>query len=255
MNITWDANKYKDNFSFVPQYGSSVIELIDFTKARSAIDLGCGNGTLTALLKEKGLSVIGMDSSKEMLQLARSKYPDIVFKEADATDFEIDEKVDVVFSNAVFHWIDKEKQPQLLQCISNALAPGGQLVFEFGGYGCAESIHSTLARIFNEYGYDYKRCFYFPTIGEYAPLIEKAGLVVKTALLFDRPTPQKGENGLADWIRMFVKTPFEIIPNEDLKEEIISSAVDALKGKLYKDGVWYVDYVRIRMRADKPSDK
>ena len=65
MNILWDADKYKQNFSFVHQYGSGVMELIDFAQAKTAIDLGCGNGALTAVLKEKGLSVTGLDASPE----------------------------------------------------------------------------------------------------------------------------------------------------------------------------------------------
>ena len=59
MNIQWDGERYTKAFSFVPAYGSSVMELIDFAGADSAIDLGCGNGALTKKLQEKGLSVIG----------------------------------------------------------------------------------------------------------------------------------------------------------------------------------------------------
>ena len=55
MNILWDADAYKQNFTFVHQYGVSVMELIDFRNALTAIDLGCGNGVLTAAIKEKGL--------------------------------------------------------------------------------------------------------------------------------------------------------------------------------------------------------
>lgn len=254
MNIAWSAEQYKENFSFVPEYGNSVMELIDFDTAKTAIDLGCGNGTLTAVLKEKGLRVVGVDASKEMLALAKAEHPDIAFVQSDAAELIVSEKVDVVFSNAVFHWIDQEKQQGLLQHISNALNPSGQLVFEFGGYGCAECVHSALEKVFNEYGYDYQRCFYFPTIGEYAPLVEKAGLIVKTALLFERPTRQKDENGLENWIKMFVKTPFEIISDETTKEKIIKKVVDRLRKQLYIDGSWYIDYVRIRMKAVKPIE-
>lgn len=251
MNIRWNAENYKENFSFVPQYGNSVAELIDRSRAKTAIDLGCGNGTLTAALKEKGLQVTGIDGSAEMIALARAEHPDIEFVQADATKFVVSEPVDVVFSNAVFHWIDQEKQPQLLRHIADAVKPGGQLVFEFGGYGCAESIHAMLETVFAEYGYSYPRTFYFPTIGEYAPLVEQAGFCVRTALLFDRPTPQKGADGLENWIRMFVKAPFAGIPDEETKDAMIRETVRRLRDRLFVDGVWYVDYVRIRMSADK----
>ena len=116
MNIQWDGEQYTKAFSFVPAYGSSVMELIDFAGADSAIDLGCGNGTLAKKLQEKGLSVIGIDASGELLAIARKHYPEIPFIQADATAFSVEKPVDVVFSNAVFHWIEAEKQPKKSFC-------------------------------------------------------------------------------------------------------------------------------------------
>lgn len=82
---------------------------------------------------------------------------------------------------------------------------------------------------------------------------------MECALLFDRPTVQKTEQGLENWIRMFVKEPFAGISDE-MKEEIIQETVEALRGRLYQDGKWFVDYVRIRikaslLRADNQTEK
>ena len=251
MNIKWDADKYTSDFSFVHQYGNDVTELIDFHKNSTVLDLGCGNGALSKILYDKGYVVKGIDASKELLDIAKKNYPDIEFIQADATSFSLKEPVDVVFSNAVFHWIDKERQQDMLKCIYDALKENGQFVFEFGGYGNNQLIHKALEEVFREYNYIYKMPFYFPTIGEYSSLMENAGFTVKYAVLFDRPTELKGENGLKDWINMFVKAPFTGIKSIDVKEAIIDKAVDNLKGILYKDGKWYADYVRIRMRAIK----
>ncbi len=92
--------------------------------------------------------------------------------------------------------------------------------------------------------------FHFPTIGQYAPMLEKAGFKIEYAALFDRPTPQNGADGLANWIRMFVKEPFEKMEKK-IKEEIISDAVSRLRDRLYQNGCWIVDYVRIQFRAVK----
>lgn len=86
--------------------------------------------------------------------------------------------------------------------------------------------------------------------GGYAPLLEKEGLKVQFARLFDRMTELKGENGLTDWIQMFVKTPFTSM-DSSLKEDIIRHAVQSLEQELYQDGKWYADYVRLRIRAVK----
>lgn len=81
-------------------------------------------------------------------------------------------------------------------------------------------------------------------------MLERHGLQVRAALLFDRPTPQQTEDGLADWIRMFDKAPFAGV-SEELQETIIREAVETLRPVLYYDGRWYVDCVRIRIKAVK----
>ena len=206
MNIKWDADKYTKDFSFVHQYGNDVAELINCEKGGTLIDLGCGSGALTKVLQEKGFRVTGMDSSEELLETARRKYPGIPFIWADAADFSVEEAVDVIFSNAVFHWIDKEKQTNMLACVHRALKGKGQFVFEFGGHGNNARIHGVLAEVFSEHGYE------------------------------------------KEWIRMFVKTPFAKVDNAE-RDEIINQAVERLKKSLYREGRWYADYVRIRMKA------
>lgn len=68
--------------------------------------------------------------------------------------------------------------------------------------------------------------------------------------LFDRMTELKGPDGLADWIRLFVKRPFGEL-SEDTRREIVEEAVNALKKDLYRSGVWFADYVRLRGKALK----
>ena len=136
--------------------------------------------------------------------------------------------------------------------VAAQLKPGGQFIFEFGGKGCAERVHSSLERQFARRGLAYPRTFYFPTIGEYAPILERAGFRVEYAVLFDRPTEQKTGDGLADWVRMFVKKPFEGL-EPALGDELLRAAVEELRPALFRDGKWFVDYVRIRMKARKTA--
>ena len=84
------------------------------------------------------------------------------------------------------------------------------MVVHFGGYGNNRLIHEALAKAFAEQGYSYQVPFYFPSIGEYASLLEQAGFEVRYAVLFDRMTELMGEDGMKDWIRMFISTPYEL---------------------------------------------
>ena len=246
MNIQWNAKGYKENFTFVPQYGEDVLSLLTLRPGMRVLDLGCGNGALTERIHQAGARVIGMDASPEMLEIARREYPHIPFLLGDAQSFTLDQPVDAVFSNAVFHWVDD--QDALLSHVAAALVPGGQLVCEFGGKGCVESVHRTLEQEFARHGLRYPRIFYFPTIGEYAPRMERHGLRVVNASLFDRPTRLSGEDGLRGWIAMFNKKPFEGM-DQQLAEEIIAKTVERLRPVLYREGAWYADYVRIRLKA------
>ncbi len=248
MNRQWDAEEYAKNFQFVPQYGADLLELLEVGAGERVLDLGCGNGALTARLHALGAEVTGLDSSLDMLQLAREQYPHLTFLHGDATDFHLPDRVDAVFSNAVFHWIFN--QHALLNCIANALNPGGRLVCEFGGKENTKLIHGALARAFTKRGLSYRNTFFFPTIGEYAPLMEQHGLRVTYAALFDRPTELKGENGLTDWMDMFLPQVFEGV-SPCIAEEIKREAAQELVPILRRDGIWYADYVRIRIKAIK----
>lgn len=250
MNKEWDARAYEQGFSFVHRYGEDVLGLIDAAPGARVLDVGCGTGALTACIAARGYEVSGIDASADMVAAARRAHPDISFAQADACTFLLDNPVDVVFSNAVFHWVDRERQPELVENIARNLVPGGQLVCEFGGYGCAAQVHGALARAFERRGLAYVHPHYFPSIGRYAPLLEAAGLMVDFATLFDRPTPQEGHDGLARWIEMFLQRPFEGI-DRTTAAEITQETVEELRGPLWRDGRWFVDYVRIRLRARK----
>lgn len=251
VNIQWDGEGYTSNFSFVHQYGQDVVELIEAEQGSTVLDLGCGNGALSKVLQEEGYRVKGMDASLELLEIARKSYPEIEFIQADATSFSLEEPVDAVFSNAVLHWIERERQQDMLKCVHGALVECGEFVLEMGGYGNNDLIHKALGQVFAAHGFSYKMPFYFPTIGEYAALLEQAGFQVKYAVLFDRPTELKGEDGMKDWIKMFLKTPLSLVEQEAERERIIDEAVDCLRKSLYVKGKWYADYVRLRMRSIK----
>ena len=250
MNISWNAEDYEEKFSFVHRYGEDVLDMVEKGDGGLAVDLGCGTGPLTPLLRDKGYRVIGIDESEQMVEAASAAHPDIEFIRGNALTFSLTQKADVIFSNAVFHWIDKDKQGKLAQNLSEQLVPGGMLVTEFGGSGCAQAVHSALEACFQQRGLVYPRVFYFPTIGEYASVLENAGFKVTFASLFDRPTMQSTQNGLTDWICTFVKKPFEGMV-ESMRQEILKETEEKLRSRLYVDGKWYIDYVRIRVKAVK----
>ena len=104
-----------------------------------------------------------------MVAEARALHPGLPFQKGDAVTFQLEEKADVIFSNAVLHWIDGSRQQALARNVAAQLKPGGQFIFEFGGKGCAERVHSSLERQFAAEGAGLSQDLLLPTIGEYAP--------------------------------------------------------------------------------------
>lgn len=248
----WNAELYENKHSFVWQYGESLIEILAPKNGECILDLGCGTGQLTQQIAVAGAEVIGIDYAPSMIAQAQKNYPNLKFIVADARCFDLAQSFDAVFSNAALHWI---KEPELvIKCIWQALKPGGRFVAEFGGKG---NIQGTIQSIVEAISQAMPPTFpivqspwYFPSIGEYATLLEQQGFSVTYATLFERPTPLEGEAGLANWIQMFGSHFLSGIPSAQ-QVEIIQKVEHNLKSKLYRDGTWFVDYQRIRVAAIK----
>jgi hypothetical protein len=134
-----------------------------------------------------------------------------------------------------------------VQCIAAALRPGGRFVAEFGGKGNIAVILNALNAAFGDAADE--RCpWWFPSIGEYASMLERHGLEVRQASLFDRPTPIEGERGMEDWLEMFCGSYLRGLDAKGAKEKV-HDVVEHLRPKLYREGVWTLDYRRLRVVA------
>ena len=72
--------------------------------------------------------------------------------------------------------------------------------------------------------------------------------MVEIDSLFYRKTPLSGENGVADWICIFAKNELAGLPEEERRDAALA-AQEKCRDKLFRDGVWVADYVRLRMKA------
>lgn len=246
----WDAAAYDKKHSFVWKYGAEVVELLSPQKGERILDLGCGTGHLTSQLSLSGAEVIGLDRSPEMIEQARQAYPHLRFVLGDGADFEFPELFDAVFSNAALHWMTRPAA--VARCISRALKPGGRLVAEFGGKRNLYALHAAAKKAIESLGFrvgEELKLWYFPSIGEYAVLLEEHHLAVTYAILFDRPTPlDGGESGLRDWLQTFTSNFLaRLTPAQ--RPEFFKQVEAELRPTLFRDGTWFADYRRIRIVA------
>jgi len=248
--MKWDTKLYDNKHGFVTKYGQGLLELLAPKPGERILDVGCGTGHLTYQIAQAGALASGLDASPEMIDTAHSAYPQIEFMLADAAEFSVANPYDAIFSNAALHWVHRAEEA--VKCMSRALRTGGRFVVEFGGKGNVVQIYSALEQSIEELtGQKVKAANYFPSVGDYASLLEKHGIAVEMAMLFDRPTPlDEGEKGLENWIRMFRRPVIESLPLE-MTTLVMDRIKLRLRGKLFHDGSWYADYRRLRIVGRK----
>jgi trans-aconitate 2-methyltransferase len=103
---------------------------VPLASPRRVVDLGCGPGNSTALLRERWpeATLTGVDSSAEMLRRARQDLPGVDWVHADAASFTSSEPLDVLFSNALLQWVPDHASA--LPALLSQLAPGGVLAIQ-----------------------------------------------------------------------------------------------------------------------------
>jgi len=109
---TWNPQDYRQHSSAQQAWARELIEKIDLSGGERVLDLGCGEGKMTAEIAARlpSGSILGLDVSREMIAFARERfppeqYPNLRFVEGDMLDLPFDREFDVVFSNAALHWV------------------------------------------------------------------------------------------------------------------------------------------------------
>ncbi|MCY9588740.1 class I SAM-dependent methyltransferase [Paenibacillus chitinolyticus] len=248
----WDAGHYDTQMYFVSRLGQGVMDLLSPVPGESVLDLGCGTGTLAHEIALLGAQVTGVDFSEAMIEQARQNYPELAFEVGDARTYRSGRTFDAVFSNAALHWVPQADEAA--RTVAEALRPGGRFAAEFGGFGNVARIERAIHEAVREAGIDPepRNPWYFPTIGEYTGVLERAGLDVRYAEIFDRPTPLPGgEQAIRHWLHAFAGSFFAGI-DAATQERITQGVEERLRPALFRDGAWTGDYCRIRVLARKP---
>ena len=242
----WNAEKYSQLASYVPELGQSVFDLLNPKSNERILDLGCGAGELTQKIVDSGASVLAIDASQSMVEHARSVGIDAHL--CDARQLPYKNEFDAVFSNAVLHWIQDHKK--VLDGVRAALRPGGRFVAEFGGFGNVAAITSTLIAVLNANGFPGQSLnpWYNPSVSGYKAELEASGFGVADIDLIWRPTPIP--QGMEEWLDMFAVAFFKDIQDDGLVRRMKAQIIEALEPNLKDEsGLWYADHVRLRFVA------
>jgi trans-aconitate 2-methyltransferase len=252
MATDWNAGLYDASHAFVWEFGRDLLALLAPQAGERILDVGCGTGHLTAEIAAAGARVTGVDRSPAMIVQARQNFPALEFDTQDACTLPYDSHFDSVFSNAALHWVQTAEEA--VAGMARALKPGGRFVAEFGGRGNIAILVEGAYRALRQLGVERPEEFnpwYFPGVGEYAALLERHGIEVTFATLFDRPTPlEDGEGGLDTWFRMFGSQLMEPL-DERQRAEFVRLVAGYAAPYLWREGRWTADYRRLRIAGRK----
>lgn len=261
MNIySWNAKDYQKNSQAQQKWARELIANLNLTGTEHILDLGCGDGKVTAEiagLVPDGL-VVGVDNSMPMIELAQLKYPpnqhpNLSFQVMDASALSFVNCFDLVFSNAVLHWV-KNHQP-VLEGLYKSLRVGGKILLRMGGKGDAEGIISVMNKVrasnqWAQYFTDFEFPFTFLGVDDYHNLLKDAGFFINRVELIPKDMIHDGKSGLEGWIRTTWLPYTQRIPTEQREVFIEEVAVNYLaKVPLDTEGKAHVAMVMIEVEA------
>ena len=239
----WDAGDYARVGSFVAELGGAALDLLDPKPGERILDVGCGEGTLTKRVLERGATVLGIDNSPQMIAAARANGVDALLLAAE--DMQFFAEFDAAFSNAALHWVLEKEQAA--RAIFRALKPGSRFAGEMGGEGNLEKLREALDEelIIRGYVPPVEASNWYASPDEFARVYEAADFDEIDARLIERPTPI--EHGVAEWVTTFRRGWLDRaqVP-ENERAEIAAAIADRVGSNV-------ADYVRLRFIMRKPA--
>ena len=239
----WDAADYARVGSFVAELGGAALDLLDPKPGERIIDIGCGEGTLTRKIAERGATVLGIDNSPEMVGAARAQGVDALLLAAE--DMQFFAEFDAAFSNATLHWV--LEKAQAARAIFRALKPGSRFAGEMGGEGNLRKLREALDEELVICGYapPLEASNWYASPEEFASVYEAAGFDEIDARLIERPT--QIDHGVAEWVTTFRRGWLDRagVPQNE-RPEIGAAVAD-------RHGSDIADYVRLRFIMRKPA--
>lgn len=177
----FDGERYRAAASHQREWGDKLISELTLRGNEKILDLGCGDGTLTARLAARVPrgAVLGLDASAGMIAAARPlAQENLKFRLQDISNLDFEGEFDLIFSNSALHWL--KDQRRLLASCYRALKAAGRLCCGFPGAGSAAGFIRAVTQVMEKPAYrgyfgEFAWPWWMPGAEEYEALVQEAG--------------------------------------------------------------------------------
>ena len=242
----WDAGTYDRVSAPQQQWAAEQLDRLDLHGDEVVLDAGCGSGKVTAELVHRlpRGRVYGVDAAPSMVSHAQATLGDSATVLCqDLAELDLPEPVDVVFSNATFHWLPDHDR--LFAALHRNLKPGGRLIAQCGGRGNIDRFRRLSDEVareapFTPYFAGWVGPWNYASAEETAQRLTAAGFADVDTWLQERPTP-------LEQARPFITTVCLVRHLDRLPQQMHQAFVDAVLERVGEPLV--LDYVRLNMTA------
>jgi trans-aconitate 2-methyltransferase len=258
MSHEFDGEKYKQASSHQKEWGNKIISEFNFQGNEHILDLGCGDGVLTAglaALVPDGF-VAGIDASKGMIDTARKlESKNLHFRHLDINLLDYRDEFDLVFSNATLHWVKDHER--LLKNVYRALKKDGILRFNFAADGNCSNFFRVVRETIKkpEFAGDlgnFDWPWYMPATEEYKALVDRSSFKESEVWGENADRYFENEEAMVKWIDQPSLVPFleKISPaqKENFRNYVVVEMIAATRKD---DGRCFETFRRINARARK----
>lgn len=259
----WDADTYDIISNAQEQWAKFIIKQRKWSGSETLLDAGCGSGRITKMLSQivRNGIVYAVDNDPNMIKKAKEKLSNIEnihVIQADLTESvefrNMQMKFDVIFSNAVLHWIlDHQK---VFKNFYDLLSPKGNLLIQCGGFGNLKKTISLFNIVkdspdFEQYFYEWKQSWYFAKPEDTKSVLKDLGFKNIQVYLSNSNIDFDSKNNYLVYVKTVVIGPYlKYLPSEQLKNKFVEATLYLIE-KDYPELRWKLDYVRLNILASK----
>ena len=250
MATDWDAVTYDRISAPQQRWATEQLDRLALRGDEVICDAGCGSGKVTRELADRlpDGTVYAVDAAPSMIAHTQGALGDrVVVLCQDLAELSLPRPVDVIFSNATFHWLPDHDV--LFAALYRNLTPGGRLVAQCGGDRNIESVRVAAEEViarepFEAYFVGWRRPWTYATASQTADRLTRAGFSEVQTWLTDRPTPM--DDG-----REFMAGVCLVRHLDPLPARLRDPFIDAVMAQLPEPLV--LDYVRLNMTARREA--